>query len=76
MAGAGGVLRFFPVYSRASEALRARLVGRKLAGGLSPADAEAFYERTDGPNVERVLRESRPASLLLEMNATGEYRLA
>ena len=67
----------FSLFIRApAEALRARLVGRKLAGGLSPADAEAFYERTDGPNVERVLRESRPASLLLEMNATGEYRLA
>ncbi len=25
----------------------------KLAGGLSLADAEAFYDRTDGPNVRR-----------------------
>lgn len=42
-------------------ALRERLVGRKLAGGVSLADAEAFYYRTDGPNVRRVLEESLPA---------------
>ncbi|EPC0610094.1 TPA: nucleoside/nucleotide kinase family protein, partial [Shigella sonnei] len=52
-----------------------RLVGRKLAGGVSLADAEAFYDRTDGPNVRRVLEESLPANLTLMMTATGEYRL-
>ena len=41
-------------------ALRERLMGRKLAGGLSLTDAEAFYDRTDGPNVRRVLEESLP----------------
>ena len=56
-------------------ALRTRLVGRKLAGGLSQADADAFYARTDGPNVERVLRHSRPANVELMMSANGEYRL-
>ncbi|MDY8684318.1 nucleoside/nucleotide kinase family protein [Escherichia coli] len=56
-------------------ALRERLVGRKLAGGVSLADAEAFYDRTDGPNVRRVLEESLPANLTLMMIATGEYRL-
>ncbi|EFJ8096535.1 TPA: nucleoside/nucleotide kinase family protein [Escherichia coli] len=56
-------------------ALRERLVGRKLAGGVSLADAEAFYYRTDGPNVRRVLEESLPANLTLMMTATGEYRL-
>ena len=56
-------------------ALRERLVGRKLAGGLSLADAEDFYDRTDGPNVRRVLEESLPANLTLMMTATGEYRL-
>jgi putative kinase len=56
-------------------ALRERLVGRKLAGGVSLADAEAFYDRTDGPNVRRVLEESLPANLTLMMTATGEYRL-
>lgn len=57
-------------------ALRERLVGRKLAGGLSLADAEAFYERTDGPNVRWVLEQSLPANLTLMMAASGEYRLA
>ncbi len=50
-------------------------MGRKLAGGLSLADAEAFYYRTDGPNVSRVLEESLPGNLSLMMTATGEYRL-
>lgn len=67
----------YSVFIRApADALRDRLVNRKLAGGLSQADADAFYARTDGPNVERVLRQSRPADLLIEMNATGEYRFA
>nr|WP_206437188.1 nucleoside/nucleotide kinase family protein [Salmonella enterica] len=59
-----------------AEVLRARLVGRKLAGGLSQAEADAFYEHTDGPNVRRVLENSRSADLMLEMTANGEYRLA
>lgn len=66
----------FSLFIRApAEALRTRLVGRKLAGGLSQADADAFYARTDGPNVERVLRHSRPANVELMMSANGEYRL-
>lgn len=59
-----------------ANALRTRLVGRKLAGGLSQADAEAFYERTDGPNVHRVLEASLPGDLTLEMLESGEYRIA
>ena len=59
-----------------ANALRTRLVGRKRAGGLSQADAEAFYGRTDEPNVRRVLEESLPADVTLEMTATGEYRVA
>ncbi|VDZ98090.1 ATP/GTP-binding protein [Salmonella enterica subsp. enterica] len=40
----------FSLFIRApAETLRARLIGRKLAGGLSQAEAETFYERTDGP---------------------------
>lgn len=66
----------FSLFIRApAEALRTRLVGRKLAGGLSQADADAFYARTDQPNVERVLRHSRPANVELMMSANGEYRL-
>lgn len=66
----------FSLFIRApAEALHARLVERKLAGGLSPADAEAFYLRTDGPNVRRVLEHSRPADLTLEMAVSGAYRI-
>ncbi|MBB8524841.1 nucleoside/nucleotide kinase family protein [Escherichia coli] len=66
----------FSIFIKApASALRERLVGRKLAGGLSLADAEAFYDRTDGPNVRRVLEESLPANLTLMMTAMGEYRL-
>ncbi len=67
----------FSLFIRApAETLRARLIGRKLAGGLSQAEAETFYERTDGPNVRRVLESSLPADLMLEMTSTGEYRMA
>lgn len=66
----------FSLFIRApAEALHARLVERKLAGGLSPADAEAFYLRTDGPNVRQVLENSRPADLTLEMAVSGAYRI-
>ncbi|WP_313107632.1 nucleoside/nucleotide kinase family protein [Atlantibacter sp.] len=58
-----------------ANALRTRLVGRKLAGGLSHAEAEAFYQRTDEPNVRRVLEESLPADVMLEMTVAGDYRL-
>lgn len=54
-------------------ALRQRLIERKVAGGLSQDEALAFYLRTDGPNVERVLCHSRPADLTLHMTADGEY---
>lgn len=53
--------------------LKDRLVNRKVAGGLSHPEAEAFYWRSDGPNVERVLSRSRLESvdLLLAMDANG-----
>lgn len=59
-----------------SSALRERLVQRKIAGGLSPDEAQAFYLRTDGPNVDRVLSQSRLADVVLQMTAAGEYRFA
>ncbi|EKJ8217380.1 nucleoside/nucleotide kinase family protein [Citrobacter sedlakii] len=66
----------YSIFIRApEEALRSRLIARKLAGGSSQGDAEAFYERTDGPNVRRVLQNSRSADLTLVMTPTGEYRL-
>ncbi len=40
------------------EMLRERLISRKQAGGLSRAEAEDFYEASDGPNVQRCLNNS------------------
>lgn len=59
-----------------ASALRERLVQRKVAGGLSQEEAQAFYLRTDGPNVDRVLGHSRQADALLRMTEAGEYRFA
>lgn len=55
-------------------ALSQRLIARKQAGGLSKQDAIAFYRRTDGPNVDRVLSESVPADVTLAMTEEGDYR--
>ncbi|CAI1532977.1 nucleoside/nucleotide kinase family protein [Serratia proteamaculans] len=56
-----------------TETLRSRLIARKCAGGLNPEEANAFYLRTDGPNVERVLTHSRPAEITLTMKKNGGY---
>ena len=53
------------------ELLRDRLVGRKMQGGLSRFDAEAWYESSDGPNVLRVLEDSVPGDLNLRLEADG-----
>ena len=47
------------------EFLRKRLVERKSRGGASLQEAEAFYERCDGPNVRLCLENSLPADLLV-----------
>lgn len=59
-----------------AQSLHERLVARKCAGGSSLAEAETFYQRTDGPNVERVLNHSRPADLTLCMMDDGRYCIA
>lgn len=65
----------FSIFIKAPpQALRQRLINRKIAGGLSMQEAQAFYLRTDGPNVERVLTDSLPADLTLEMTPEGGYR--
>jgi hypothetical protein len=61
--------------SAPAAALRQRLITRKQAGGLSEQEAMAFYQRTDGPNVERVLTSCLPADLTLAMTEQGDYRL-
>lgn len=67
----------FSLFIRApAEVLAQRLIDRKIAGGLTPDDAMAFYLRTDGPNVERVLQHSRAADMTLIMKEEGEYHFA
>lgn len=55
--------------------LRQRLIDRKMRGGLTREDAEAFYEMCDGPNVQRCLTCHRPADLNLELLKNGDYGL-
>ncbi|PHI32210.1 nucleoside/nucleotide kinase family protein [Budvicia aquatica] len=53
--------------------LKQRLVSRKMKGGLSKEDAERFFEKSDGPNVMRVLERSHQADLMLMMQEDGSY---
>ena len=72
-------LHFFAgltVFLRAREGLlHERIVARKVAGGMSREDAEAFYEVSDGPNVRRVLAGTLPADEMLSLSADGRLRL-
>ena len=63
----------YTVFVGADEAdLRERLVARK-AKGVGRVEAEAHYDRADGPNVRLVLAHSLPADLTLSMTADGDY---
>ncbi|WP_159565954.1 nucleoside/nucleotide kinase family protein [Budvicia diplopodorum] len=54
--------------------LKQRLVSRKMKGGKSQKEAESFFEKSDGPNVLRVLEHSKQADLMLMMLEDGSYR--
>ncbi len=57
---------------RAEEGLlRDRLVARKVAGGLSPEEAAAWYEESDGRNVREVLDHSAAADVELALGDDG-----
>ncbi|WP_151993168.1 nucleoside/nucleotide kinase family protein [Buttiauxella massiliensis] len=60
--------------SAAPEMLSERLIGRKVRGGLTREQAEAFFQATDGPNILRVLEDSQSADMQLRMNDQGGYR--
>lgn len=53
--------------------LRERLVDRKVQGGRSRSEAEAFFERSDAPNLRRVLTQSNltDVDLVLDMQDDG-----
>ena len=57
------------------ETLKNRLIGRKMKGGLSREDAEAWYYNTDSVNVKRVLEDSLPGDLMLKVEDDGDYVL-
>jgi pantothenate kinase len=56
--------------------LRERLVERKVRGGLTPAEAEDFYERSDRLNVQRVMGSSdfSKVDLTLMVQADGSIQ--
>ena len=54
--------------------LRERLIGRKMKGGATRESATAFYEASDGPNVERVLCDSVTAEETWMMLADGSLQ--
>lgn len=47
------------------EALKQRLIHRKIMGGSLPHEAIQFYEQSDGKNVERILAHRLPADIEL-----------
>lgn len=54
--------------------LEERLIGRKVAGGLSEEEARSFYETSDKPNVLRVLNRQVPADLSLRLEEDGDFQ--
>ena len=55
------------------EALRERLVARKMRGGLSREDAEAFYERSDRANILRLMAHHKEAGTRWQMTDDGGF---
>ncbi len=66
----------YTVFLRADEAgVRERAITRKAKGGISREEAEAHYDRSDGPNVHRVLTHSLPADCTICLQPDGDLRL-
>ncbi|OOE32033.1 nucleoside/nucleotide kinase family protein [Salinivibrio kushneri] len=55
--------------------LEDRLVNRKIRGGTSLEDAQAFYKNSDSNNVDMVLNHSVKADLTLYMNQDGSFEI-
>ena len=54
------------------ELLRERLINRKIAGGKSREEAEAFYNFSDAKNIERVLKNSARADETWQLLPDGD----
>lgn len=66
----------YSIFIKADEGmLKNRLIQRKRRGGLSEEAAVKFYEKSDSKNVQRVLKNSLSADLVLEMSGTGKYEI-
>lgn len=61
--------------SAGEELLKNRLIQRKVDGGLSQKEAEAFYENGDCRNVRRLLQNHHIGRVNLVMTADGNYQL-
>lgn len=55
--------------------LEERLVNRKIRGGSTPEEAQAFYQNSDSKNVDMVLNHSVGADLTLYMNQDGSFEI-
>lgn len=55
------------------ELLRERLISRKVAGGKSREEAEAFYNFSDSKNIERVLKNSARADEIWKLLPDGDF---
>ncbi len=65
----------YSIFIKAKEdQLKERLVNRKIRGGLMPEEALAFYNRSDGKNVRRVMDHHLTADLVLKLQSNGELR--
>ncbi len=73
---AAAFARYVVLLTADPDLLRERLVERKVRGGLTPAEAEAFYERSDRLNVERVMGSSdfSKVDLTLVVQADGSIQ--
>ena len=58
------------------EILRERLIGRKIQGGLSREEAEAFYDFSDSKNIERVIKNSARADEVWKLLPNGDFEKA
>ena len=66
----------YTIFIKAEErALKERLLQRKMTGGSTREEAEAFYQTGDGVNVRRTLQGSGPADFSMCMEADGSFSL-
>jgi len=64
----------YSIFVSAPESLlQQRLINRKITGGSSQAEAQAFYTHSDGPNVQRALKNRLPANCELSLFEDGKY---